>query len=192
MRGIDREERIPLRISSNQPTWPYSETVLFQQGCLSRSAASPIIPRNAFTREAQSRSRARDTTPIHNERRTMTTRIPWAGKETIERIAENLARRRRTVVKLPPAYHHALRLHFYKNRRYRGLIDISGDVTLLARVATVAGLSNLRALATPMRESSARVRLRSAPPQLVFDIPVHCSDRIAKDGRSTVSDRQFH
>lgn len=114
----------------------------------------------------------------------MTTRLPWAGKETIERIAENLARRRRTVVKLPSAYHHALRLHFYKNRRYRGLIDLSGDAALLARVATVAGLGNLRVLATPMRNSSARVRLRSAPPQLVFHTPVHCSGPTARDVRA--------
>lgn len=102
----------------------------------------------------------------------MTTRLPWQGRETVDRIAENLTNRRRTVLKLAAAYHHARRLRLNPQKHNRGLIDLSGDATLLKRVASVAGLGTLHALATPMHDANARVRVRSAPPQLVFEVPI--------------------
>lgn len=99
-------------------------------------------------------------------------RLVWAGPATVEQIAENLQARRRTVVKLPASYHHALSMRLFQSTRARGVMDLSGDARLLERIAALDGLDSLRALVEPMQEEGARVRLRSPFPHLFFYQPV--------------------
>ena len=98
-------------------------------------------------------------------------RLVWAGPATVEQIAENLRARRRTVVKLPANYHHALSVRLFQSARARGVMDLSGDARLLERIAALDGLHSLRTLVEPMQEQGTRVRLRSPFPHLFFYQP---------------------
>jgi hypothetical protein len=98
-------------------------------------------------------------------------RLVWAGQATVEQIAENLKEHRRTMLKLPANYHHALSMRLHQNARVRGVMDLSGDAGLLERIAELGGLHDLKALVGPMREVGARVRLRSPFPHLFFYQP---------------------
>ena len=99
-------------------------------------------------------------------------RLVWAGQASVEQIAANMRARRRTVLKLPANYHHALSMRLYQSAKARGVMDVSGDATLLERIAGLDGLHDLSALVDPMRELGARIRLRSPFPHLFFYQPV--------------------
>lgn len=98
-------------------------------------------------------------------------RLVWAGPETVAQVAENLRAGRRTAIRLPPGYHHALSERLYENARVRGVMDQAGDARLIERIAEIDGLDSLSALVEPMRELGARVRLRSPFPHLFFYLP---------------------
>jgi hypothetical protein len=98
-------------------------------------------------------------------------RLVWDGPLTVWEIAGNLGRRQRTVLRLPTSFHPALSTGLYDGLPVRRRIDLFGDAGLLARIAEIDGLGELRKLVEPMRDASARLRLRSPAPHLVFNVP---------------------
>jgi hypothetical protein len=95
--------------------------------------------------------------------------LVWAGRDTVRELVTNLEHRRRTVLKLPSDCHSALSARLYESRPTRGRIDVTGDATLLLRIAAVDEIAELAELAQPMRTIGARLRLRSPAPHLVFN-----------------------
>jgi hypothetical protein len=98
-------------------------------------------------------------------------RMSWQGPPTIPQLTANLFKRQRTILSLPISYHPALSARLYPSSRVRKSIDLIGDARLLSRIAEIEGLEELARLVTTMQMVSARLRLRSPAPHLVFNIP---------------------
>lgn len=97
-------------------------------------------------------------------------RVFWNGRLTVDQVADNLARKRRTVLRLPMRYHPAFSASLY-DLPTRKRIDIAGDATLLQRLGKIDGLSDLLKLIPAMERVGSRLRIRSPAPHLVFNVP---------------------
>lgn len=104
--------------------------------------------------------------------------LTWAGSPSISQLTANLFKRKRTVLRLPIAYHPAISACLYPGSRGRKSIDRTGNASLLSRIAEVEGLGELARLVTIMEMVGARLRLRSPAPHLVFNTPA--SPRVPK------------
>jgi hypothetical protein len=98
-------------------------------------------------------------------------RLVWDGPPTIWKIAANLDGRKRTVLRLPTIYHPALSECLYSHMPTRRRIDLIGDAALLTRIASIDELRELSKLVEPMQQASARLRIRSPAPHLIFNVP---------------------
>ena len=104
--------------------------------------------------------------------------IKWNGALTIPQLTAKLFKRQQTVLRLPTSYHPMVSARLYQNSRARKSIDLLGDAKLLARIAEIEGLAELRRLVTTMEMVGARLRLRSPAPHLICNVP--STARLAK------------
>jgi hypothetical protein len=94
--------------------------------------------------------------------------LRWPGTGTLSAAHAAIRSRIPIEIELPLEVHYALFKHLYPRRRPTGSedIDASGGAELLETIATVAGLEDLKNLATAVRRGQYRVRLTSPDPRL--------------------------
>lgn len=93
----------------------------------------------------------------------------WGSPRMFERLRDRIARRLRTVLRLPSDFHVVLSDCLYGKARPR--INATGDVRLLGRIARVEALRELAVLDAAMVEARTRLRVVSPAPHLVFTAP---------------------
>src|SRR5687767_4334392 len=101
--------------------------------------------------------------------------LRWPGSDTLS-AARNAIRKGNAVeIELPLEMHYALyrQLHPETAGGCADVVDTTGDATLLAPVAAVVGLEDLRALQTTLRRARYHVRVRSPQPRLSLTPPDH-------------------
>jgi len=94
--------------------------------------------------------------------------LRWGGAHSVKAARSAIRNRSRIEIELPLEVHHALYRHLHPDAP-RGAaedIDASGGAALLAQIATVAGLEEIRQLEASVRRARYRVRVTSPEPRV--------------------------
>jgi hypothetical protein len=99
-------------------------------------------------------------------------KLPWHGHETIESIPSLLDTAQEIEITLPSNYNHSLFsvLHPGEPPAQLEKIEASGGPELLADIASVKGLEEMKTLIDPLAAAKAKVRVVS-PPKIVITLP---------------------
>jgi hypothetical protein len=99
--------------------------------------------------------------------------LRWPGTATLKAARAALRSGSTVEIELPLEVHYALYKHLHPDRAHTAAedIDASGGAELLAPIATVAGLEELRGLEPAVRRGRYRVRLTSPEPRLQLTPP---------------------
>jgi hypothetical protein len=102
-----------------------------------------------------------------------TVALRWPGTGTMKDARAAIRRGEPVDIELPLEVHYALFKHLHPDRPHTPSeeIDASGGAELLAPIATVAGLQDLKELEAVVRKSGYSVRLTSPEPRLRLTPP---------------------
>jgi hypothetical protein len=94
--------------------------------------------------------------------------LRWEGPQSVKAAREAIAAGSQVEIELPLEDHYALYRHLHPEatRRAAEEIDASGGAEILASVAAVAGMAEIRRLQPAVRRARYRVRLTSPEPLL--------------------------
>lgn len=100
-------------------------------------------------------------------------RLMWEGGSTLTTLRKLLRERTDFELELPPDYHFALFRHLYPHAAAGEpeLIDVSGGVELLEKVAEIQGLNEVAELAAPIAAAGGRVHILSPGPGILVRFP---------------------
>ena len=111
-------------------------------------------------------------------------RLLWQGRESVDRCAALLLAGRGVELQLPRNFNHSLFAALQQPSMPQAeLLDVTGGPDMLARIAGVGGLEDLRRLETPARGSGSSVRVVS-PALLMIGPDVETRDVGAASGES--------
>jgi len=107
-------------------------------------------------------------------RESTTVALRWPGTGTLKEARAAIRRGIPVDIELPLEVHYALYKHLHPDRPHTPSeeIDASGGAELLAPIATVAGLQDLKELESAVRKARYGVRLTSPEPRLRLTPPV--------------------
>ena len=98
--------------------------------------------------------------------------LRWDGPHAVKAAREAIAAGSRVEIELPLEDHYALYRHLHpESTRAADRIDESGDAELIASIATVAGMEEIRHLQAALRRARYSVRLTSPAPLLTLIPP---------------------
>jgi len=102
-----------------------------------------------------------------------TVALRWPGTGTMKDARAAIRRGDPIDIELPLEVHYALFKHLHPDRPHTPSeeIDASGGAELLAPIATVAGLQDLKELGSAVRKARYSVRLTSPEPRLRLTPP---------------------
>jgi hypothetical protein len=102
-----------------------------------------------------------------------TVALRWPGTGTLKEARAAIRRGIPVDIELPLEVHYALYKHLHPDRPHTPSeeIDASGGAELLAPIATVAGLQDLKELESAVRKARYSVRLTSPEPRLRLTPP---------------------
>ncbi len=102
-----------------------------------------------------------------------TVALRWPGTDTLKEARAAIRRALPVDIELPLEVHYALYKHLHPDRPHSPSedIDASGGAELLAPIATVAGLHDLKELETAVRKARYQVHLTSPEPRLRLTPP---------------------
>lgn len=102
-----------------------------------------------------------------------TVALRWPGTGTMKDARAAIRRGEPVDIELPLEVHYALFKHLHPDRPHTPSeeIDASGGAELLAPIATVAGLQDLKELEPAVRKAGYHVRLTSPEPRLRLTPP---------------------
>lgn len=102
-----------------------------------------------------------------------TAALRWPGTGTLKEARAAIRRGLPVDIELPLEVHYALYKHLHPDRAHSPSeeIDASGGAELLAPIATVAGLQDLKELEPVVRKARYGVRLTSPEPRLRLTPP---------------------
>ncbi len=100
--------------------------------------------------------------------------LRWPGTGTMKDARAAIRRGEPVDIELPLEVHYALFKHLHPGRPHTPSeeIDASGGAELLAPIATVAGLQDLKELEAAVRKARYHVHLTSPEPRLRLTPPV--------------------
>jgi len=106
-------------------------------------------------------------------RESTTVALRWPGTGTLKEARAAIRRGIPVDIELPLEVHYALYKHLHPDRPHSPSeeIDASGGAELLAPIATVAGLQDLKELEPAVRKARYGVRLTSPEPRLRLTPP---------------------
>jgi hypothetical protein len=90
----------------------------------------------------------------------------WRGPESIAEATRLLARGKSLALSLPHSFHHVLCTRLCDYGKLNGMLSISGDFSLLRKLAEIGGLHEFGRLCESVRLAGAGVRVQSPPPQV--------------------------
>jgi hypothetical protein len=107
------------------------------------------------------------------KREKSTVPLRWPGSETLKAARAAIRSGAPVQIELPLEVHYSLHKHLYPLGAPRASedIDTAGGAELLAPIAAVAGLEDLRELESAVRQGHYRVRLTSPDPRLTLTPP---------------------
>ena len=98
--------------------------------------------------------------------------LRWEGAESVKAARSAIAAGNRVEIELPLEDHYALYRHLYpRATRAEDHIDASGGAELLASVASVAGMEDVRKLHAAVERARYQVRVTSPGPLLTLIPP---------------------
>ena len=94
--------------------------------------------------------------------------LRWGGAQSVKAVRSAIRNRSRIEIELPLEVHYALYRHLHPQapRVPAEDVDASGGAALLAQIATVAGLEEIRQLEAAVRRARYRVRVTSPEPHI--------------------------
>jgi hypothetical protein len=97
--------------------------------------------------------------------------LRWRGLESVPEITSTLLKHEAATLHLPASYHHALCVRLCTDDSAPGVIDTTGDASLLHKAASIQGLGDLASLCESLTRAGALVRICSPAPRIYFMRP---------------------
>ena len=94
--------------------------------------------------------------------------IRMRGKESISEAVQFIKEHHNVELELPANYHHACFSHLYpaSDPGEPDFIDVSDGEQIISKIAEVAGLELFCELLKPVKQSGAKVVMKSPPPRI--------------------------